>query len=291
MSTFFKRKYSLSLGAEPIEDLRCSFEIERTLKKQPNKARITLYNLNQSTRSQLALSTDTITMRLEAGYEFKQNLIFTGDLRRVDQKIEKSDWITNLRAGDGEKGIALGRASKSFKKGASVSDTLQYLVKQVTGVDTGNVVEKIKKGDLKGAITQMQSGFVAHGNAYDLLHKYMGFLGYDLSIQDGNLIALGPLEFLDLPVVELNSSTGLINTPEFGEKGFVKATSLLNSDLIPGCQVNLKSESGEGGLYRVEGVTHKGDTHGNDWFSEMTLRSLTAQFKRFQQVAAQANTA
>jgi hypothetical protein len=50
------------------------------------------------------------------------------------------------------------------------------------------------------------------------------------------------------------------------------ANSLLQPTVEPGGYVQLKTADVAGEFFRVERVRHSGDTHGDNWFSELTLR-------------------
>ena len=51
-----------------------------------------------------------------------------------------------------------------------------------------------------------------------------------------------------------------------------QVTSLLQPLIEPGGYVQIKSKSINGEFFRVEEVTHVGDTHGNDWHTNLILR-------------------
>jgi len=51
-----------------------------------------------------------------------------------------------------------------------------------------------------------------------------------------------------------------------------KAASLLQPLMEPGGYVQLKTRDIDGEFFRIEEVNHVGDTHADDWYSELTLR-------------------
>jgi hypothetical protein len=51
-----------------------------------------------------------------------------------------------------------------------------------------------------------------------------------------------------------------------------KVKSLLQPQLEPGGYVQLKTESILGEFFRIEELTHTGDTDGSEWHTEITLR-------------------
>jgi hypothetical protein len=51
-----------------------------------------------------------------------------------------------------------------------------------------------------------------------------------------------------------------------------KVKTLLQPLVEPGGYVQVKSKGVDGEFFRVEELTHTGDTHGNEWHTELTLR-------------------
>lgn len=69
----------------------------------------------------------------------------------------------------------------------------------------------------------------------------------------------------------LSPETGLLDSPEIGDHGHVKAKALLIPDLVPGRLVVLESELARG-TYRIEKAEYTGDTAGEDWDVELDLK-------------------
>lgn len=280
MSEFYKRKARLQLNTKLITELRIYFHIEKSLKPRPNQAEVKIWNLSEETRKSFEKD---VYIALEAGYGVDLNSIFVGNLTKVDHVRQGADWITSVRVGDGHKEIKKARVSTSFRPGSRPEDIIRTLSDRMTqtfstkGFDvklaTGNAMTKARQGDVNGAIKELTQGFVAVGSAFDELTRFGNNLGYDVSIQDKQLLFLAKNETDGKKDFVLSSSTGLIGSPELAEDNHVKARALLNGELRPGRGVLLKSEQFNG-RYRIERCLMQGDTHGTDWYTELLLKKL-----------------
>jgi hypothetical protein len=255
-------------GQKPT--LRFTFRIERSNQKEPNTAEISIWNLSKTTRS--ILQEDEIQTILEAGYHGSRETIFHGELEYGSTMRDGTDWITTLQSTDGGRQVASSRVNFSRKGGVPIGDVMTALAKEL-GVGLGNAVEKASGGSLRGSVTEFINGVVLSGKTYDQLNKVAMQMGYGLSIQNGQIQLLGPTETLKDRAALLTRTTGLIGSPEPGEKGRVRARSLLQPGLIPGRRVRIESEAVTG-FYRVDRVVFSGDTWGTDWYSDIEGKPL-----------------
>lgn len=280
MGELFDRDVLLNAGGVQIasrsptggrrDTLRFTFRIERSLSKDPNTAEISIWNLNKETRSLLQeLDLETV---LEAGYVGSRSTIFSGQLDYGSPSRDGTDWITTLQSADGGKQISKARVNLSFGSGTPVGTVLLQLAKEL-GLGLGNVVEKASAGSIRGKVTEYLQGIAMNGSAYEELNKIAKQMGLGLSIQDGQVQLLAPVETLRGDAVLLTRRTGLIGSPEVGEKGRVKARSLLQPDLVPGRRVRIESEQVTG-FFKVMRTVFLGDTWGQDWYSDIEGKPL-----------------
>jgi len=269
----FGRRWTVQLGTILIDALRVTFKVVRTSKRDPNTLELAIYNLAPTTRAQLSAPT-VLPLILQAGYATTMQQIFSGDVRRdgVSHVREGSSWVTRIRCGDGERAYRAARVQTSFVRGTPITTILQTIA-ATTGLPIGNLLQKAGQGDVGGALSQAINGLVASGNSFDKLERIMGSMGYDLSVQDGQLQALAPVETTPEPAIVLSSFNGMIGSPETGANGVVKVKSLLQPGAHPGRPVSMQSLALQG-PYRIEAVTHEGDSHGLPWYSELELKPL-----------------
>jgi hypothetical protein len=252
------------------DTLRFTFKIELSTKKPPNTATISIWNLSKPTRAILqAIALQTV---LEAGYFGSRSTIFSGKLEYGATARDGTDWVTTLQSSDGGRQVAESRVSLSFKKGTPIGTVLTRLAKEL-GLGLGNVAQKASAGSLRGSVTEFINGVVLSGKTYDQLAKVAKQMGYGLSIQNGQVQLLAPLEVLNNEAVLLTKTTGLIGSPEAGEKGAVKARSLLQPDLVPGRKIRIESEEVTG-FFKVERSVFVGDTWGQDWYTDIEGKPL-----------------
>jgi len=88
-------------------------------------------------------------------------------------------------------------------------------------------------------------------------------------VQDGEIV----IHTFAGTAVLLTPETGLIGSPTPQNDGRVSAQSLLQPDLIPGRQVQIKSKHVQG-MYVVETAQYEGETAGDAWFVNITARPL-----------------
>lgn len=280
MSRLFARRCVVTLGRPPtpdefalktptalrVEGLRVVFKIDRDLKPQPNQSEIVIYNLSESSRAKLEHVGQRVV--LEAGYVGGVAQVFSGDVRRAFSTKQGPDWLTKIEAGDGERAFAFARVSKSYGPGTKIADVLRDTVKSLK-TDPGTALEKV--GEVVG---EFVSGFAQHAKASTELTRLLGQHGYSWSIQDGRIEVLGPKDSLPETVPVLTSETGLVGSPTIAvptkrtQPATMKCRSLLLPMLRPGQRVKLKAEA-ISGLFIATKVTHTGDTHGDDWFTEI----------------------
>ncbi len=246
--------------------LRIAFKITKTAEKEPNTAEITVSNLSPARRS--SLQAKGVKVHLEAGYEATGlSRLFVGDARSIDHVRDGANWNTIIKCGDGERAYRFARVNESFASGVTAGDILRRIADRM-GLPLGNVDEKA------AALTfRFDHGYVAHGPAQAALDRLARSVGLTFSIQDGQLQVLGPDEALSQSIPEISPETGLIGSPEMGtpekpgKPALVKLKTLL-LPTAPGKLVRLKSKRYDGQL-RVKKLTHSGDTHGGDWYTEI----------------------
>lgn len=258
-----------------IEDLRIEFEIEHNLTKHPNQCLIKITNLNESTRS--AFKKEPLKLTLEAGYIGGMSVLFSGDITYALSAQNGPDWVTTIQGADGGRLLRYGRVNKSYAAGTARKDIIGDLLKDA-GKDVPDVIKNsdVFKGIVSGGIALLGS----HQDAVnDLVKPY----GYTYSIQDDQAVFLRE-DDLDGEEYEINESTGLIGSPEFGKpdrKGKdpdVTVRTLLHPKIRPGHPVHITSRELTGS-FKVKKVKHRGDNLEGDWMSEIIIRPASLKPK------------
>lgn len=260
-----------------FEKLRIRFKVEKTPGMVPNTADISIFNLADSSRRRLKSAWALTT--LEAGRPDAVGLVFMGNARTIDHVRHGPDWVTHIQCGDGEVAYRFSTANQNYIAGTPFKDAAIYLARQMDGIDVSAFVKKINSGEIAGVFTQFVHGVTLFGNAGEELERMMAAAGYQLSIQDHELTAVRVTETSGVSVVELTPTSGLIGSPEHaapdrsGLPAVLKAKCLLQPRIRPGDRVRFKGIHDDRitGDYRAMKVTHTGDTHALDWYSDLEL--------------------
>lgn len=284
MTALYNRDFSFKLGVTPIEihapmipvkddenavtTLRVVFDIEKTSSSDPNTAEVEIYNLSETHRSMLqqyaGQPSTLFPLMIEAGYVGTKEMIFLGDIESAESYKEGTTWITKILSADGGSKHASMRFNKSFAPGTTVVAMLTEVI-AAFGIGPGNAIQMLAASPR--GFTVFQKGVVVTGRISNILDKYVGSAGFQWSIQNNQLQVLQPRMANLEPAVFLDSTTGLIGSPEVGEKGRITFRSLLQGSIRPGRRVVLASTTAKG-TYVVERARYIGDTWGGDWYAD-----------------------
>jgi hypothetical protein len=268
----YDRVYKLQVDDIVINDLDIDFSVTKTLKKEPNTLHLTIINLNPEHIKQLQEAKDPV-VQLEAGYASRSGVIFLGDVRDVDSEYVKPNWITTLESGDGEKATQFDRINKSFRAGTDLPTVLQEVAKSMGGIGFGNLKQLAFAGTLPGGSKNFPNGVTVSGNSAREMNRLVRSAGLEWSIQDKKFQLLEAGKTLQTKAIVLTPSTGLIGSPTISNDGILYFTSLLNSDILPGRQLIVKSAQ-INGRFRVERCTYEGQTDGQPWYVNGEAKEL-----------------
>lgn len=253
-----------------ITDLRIEFEIEKSLDKQPNKGDVKITNCAPTTRA--FLEKRPLIVRVDAGYDGDVGHLFTGDLRWGASKLSNVNWETRLQLADGDRAYRYAAVNRSYKKGTTVLTALRECASAMSLVLPSNLEVT---PDLQ---RQFATGISIQGPARDELTRLLAPFGYTWSIQDGKIQILKDADPRPGVALLISKDTGLIGTPEYAAPENIKKPPtltirhLLYRSVTPGGLVRVKSK-GTDGVFKVQRVKHHGDTHGDEWTTEIEARA------------------
>jgi hypothetical protein len=275
--TLFNRKFLLEIGdqtgAQAIDTLRVSFNVERTVEPNPAKADITVYNPSETTISR-AQQADSV-VRLQAGYEDSLAVIYEGRIRRTMVQHSGPDVVLTINCGDGDSAYRTSRITQSFPPNTRISKIIRAVIKTM----------KQKDVKIKAALASLDRDLAASGHRANkqvttkgvsldgssAFHLTNLLAQYDMQwdIQDGELVIAKRNEpSTQFPsAVVLRSDTGLVGAPKIGENNVLTATSLLQPGIRPLRQVKIEDSRSANGFYVVQKVKHSGDFEGNSWYT------------------------
>lgn len=270
MGKLFGRRCRVQVETLGLDGFDVRFEITKSLApKTPNAAEVQIYNLNTDHRQQLQ-ELEKVYLSIEAGYESGMSLIFRGDLRDVTSARNGPDWVTTITSDSGRRARKK-RIVKSFAPGSSVSSVLQAAAKAM-GVPLGNTAARTVSAKIAGTqATKFFNGYAIAGAIDEELDRLARSCNLEWSIQDGELQFLDYGEPLAQLAVKLTPETGLLGSPEPGNKGITEARCLIIPDVYPGRRVQMESEHVRG-MYRIETTKHVGSTFGDEWYIDLQLK-------------------
>jgi hypothetical protein len=260
MTTLFRRRYVLTVHDLEITGLDIAFSVERTLRREPNRASVRVWNLSEDHRSSIGRM-ERVRVRLEAGYEQASGVIFDGYLVEGLSRKDGASWVTELRSGDGHHATRSSRISWSFRAGASLSALLERTATAM-GVGLGNALDAFGRAGTPAG-TLLEQGAVS-GRADDVLSHLCDACGLEWSIQGGVLQVLDRSGALRRSAIVLDPGTGLVGSPHVDSRGRLHAEALMVPEIEPGRLVSVSSAHVEG-VWRVTKATFAGESSGKQW--------------------------
>ncbi len=273
MPRLFDRKCRVEIDGEgvraSIEDLRVTFSVNKT-RSWVSEMQVRVYNVNPDTR--LTANKSRATVRLFAGYGTPL-LVAQAQITFVVVEREPPDIILAMDCLDGIVDLRRTRVSLSFERGATVGQVLEAVTEQL-----GLPVRPIEV-DLESPLRGGYSHVGGVGTALDDMVEQVNAVW---SIQNGEILILESGQPIPGEVALISPESGMIGSPEpideelgfddiGGEPRFgYTVRALLQPQIEPGQQVRIESADVRG-LFRVEEIEHKGDTHGPDFESVMKL--------------------
>jgi len=280
-----------------LSNLRIVFSVKKSDAQTPNSAEIRVYNLSKETASKIKKEFTNVV--LQAGYESNYGTIFAGNIKQV--RIGKeggTDTYTDIAAGDGDEAYNFAVVNQTLSAGADQQAQIEAVSRSLDEKD-------VRQGSITGVESnRLPRGKVMYGMARDYLRQSAAATETSWSIQDGKVQFVKLTGVLPSQAVVLNSKSGLIGTPEQTNDG-ITVRCLLNPQLkIAGkvqidqediaqaklpdtsssAEVNKPVEIEDDGFYRLLVVEHKGDTRGNDWYSDLVCLGVDATLPANKQV-------
>ena len=309
----FNRVAELTVGeangkAVIIRDLRFSFAINKDSDKTSNKLVLKIYNMNNQTRHLVERVNNNVI--LKAGYadDLGPITIFAGTVLSAWTIKDGNDVITELNVRDGALPLRQAKISVSYIPGISALSVLKDVADSF-GLPVKPLPESIEDKVYSSgfsfcgkAETAMKNICQYLGLTWSIQNHEVQILNKDKPFGD-ELVVLTPENgLIGIPSRIIDStrnqsqgesspaSSLLLSESLPGKQYQIEGytvKSLLQPRLYPGCYVGLESRAlllnpendNEGtklprAFFRAEVVTHSGDTHDGEWFTECELKSL-----------------
>ena len=272
------------------ESLRITFEIDRDLTQQTNKSNIKIYNLAPATAKKLEKA-DTIAL-LEVGYAEDIGLrrIFVGAVTSASTRQEDVDVETSLEVSDGQIAMRDTILSLGYSNGVHGEKIFNDIAVQM-GLITYIAPDVV--------FPTYSNGYSYIGKAAPCLDKICAAAGATWSIQNNVLQVILAGGNTNIKALVFAADSGLVGTPErivegvkrpdknaqkkrkvkkdkHEKKAGWRINVLLAPTLNPGDLVKVESKYLDG-WFKIESLRHTGDTHGQDWYTELELIELKVE--------------
>lgn len=253
----FDRVVELKIGDTDITGLDIVFEIEKDLSPEPNPCHVEIYNLSAKNRQTLSAAGQA-PVTLKVGYRDKTGIIFQGDMTNLRHEKHGPTWKTVLTTGDGALAIQRARINKSFAKGTPVKDVIKEIAMQLN-LPCDSAIKQ-----LEGIGETLVRGFSLSGCAMDELSRMLEQHGLSASIQNKALQIIKHGGFLSGKAISLTADSGLKASPEIGSDKTLCIRAVLMSELLPGSQVHVESQTFIG-FGTIQKVSFCGDNFAGEW--------------------------
>ena len=272
----------------PITKLRISFEVDKQDGEQFNNGKIRIYNLNASSRASLAKiihyeptpwAEPIVKCILKVGYGDELVQLISGDILIATNQRVGPDWITDIEIFTGLYDSQKSDVKLDYSKTTSAKKIVNDLLSTIENVDIQYTVEAEKALSNKKV-----QDYTMTGIAYNEGRLFLSRFGLDFIIEDdGILLVYVSGEPRETQRNESNSVTfkpanGLLGSPKVTRTG-VEFQALIRPQIKILQRVYVESQSVNETLqnqdkysneYFVTGLKHSGDTHSDEWYTEIT---------------------
>lgn len=259
-----------------IETLHVTFEVSKSSdnKKKSNSAAIEIYNLSDDTLKKF--ETEFIRCEFYCGYkDVGLKRLFAGDVTQVTTRKNGTDKVTQLLLGEGYVALNHTTLSETVPDNKTVAEAFEAIRKQMPGVVRG-----IYAGTNINNLIPF--GYPLTGTAKQMLQELSETYRVEYSIEQDTLSLRDESGVSDknkTTAFVISEQTGLIDIPYYTSpsatktkgdntrKEGVQFKALLNTEIIPGKMIYLKSKAITG-YFKVTSTRHYGGFRDNDWYVE-----------------------
>ena len=288
-------------GAFTPPQLRVIFDVDRSISKDPSRAKVRVINLSKTSRERMAgivrrkidfsrefafidgrliegaalgggvaevveTAAGFGYIKLEAGYDGVASTIFEGGTNRVESEHVGTEWITEVVAGDGELSIQKAIANKTFAAGTPIVAIIAYLIRTMGLFPAGLATPPPVL-----AATTATTSIVCAGRARDILDELLRGVGLEWFVDSGEVWLLEPNGTIPVPPVPIALA---YDRPKKLENGTVEIRTPLERLARPGAPAAVALQSLQG-TYRINRARFVGDNRGGRYDTTLELQDLS----------------
>lgn len=299
MPDLFNRRASLLVVAGntalDLSEMQFSFHVQQQDVESPNNCAIRVFNLSAKTTKQIQGEFDKVI--LQAGYGNQYGVIFQGNVKQFRRgRLNATDTYLDILAADGDLAYNFAVMRESLGANSTPDQRFAAITRSLApfGITAGDVMP------YTGGI--LPRGKVLFAMARAEMRRLAESQGATWSIDNGQLNVVPLSGFRAGDAVVLTASTGMIGLPEQTDNG-INVRSLLNPRFVVGGRVQIDNASinqtvqqdpskpvgpfnvragipqqlatvSDDGLYRIYVAEHRGDTRGQEWYTDLTCLKL-----------------
>jgi hypothetical protein len=278
LPTFRRPIVATTTDVETVQDLRFRFSIERTIHKEPNDCKVTVFNMAE--RSRAYIQKRPLRVLLDVAWEgATPQRLFDGDLRWSESLLRQDTWETELELGDGERAFRYARANASFRAGTPVHDAVAKTIGFMGMKVPTNLASFSELTQRKFA-----SGVTLSGRAHFELTRLLDPLHIIWNIQDGLIYLFRKDEPRQRsePDLIVSEQEGMMGSPEYGapppdgKRPVLHVKTQLDARYVPGKAIRVEARAFSKGAnrFRLSRVRHEGDTWNGPWETQLEAEPL-----------------
>lgn len=240
---------------------RIKFKVDKNDGSDSNKAKVSIYNLNEDSRNFIEQENSAAILRV--GYGNDLSILFFGDLTKngINNKRVGPDIITTIDLDDAGNVLQTANIQIGLAAGATNIQVLNLAIEKL----------RLSAGPIIGLKTIVyKNGFTFSGMVSVLLNQLTKQMGLLWSVNDGEISILPPKITEPGQIISLGPKTGLIGSPTKTQENF-KFQSLIIPSIRPNKKVFIKSRIALGELgatIKVTKAEYEGDTHEGNWLTK-----------------------
>lgn len=277
----------LSPLARKISDpLRITFNIRKTITREPNLAQIKLYNLSPDTEREIIQEGTQLV--LSAGYD-TPGVIFKGQVYQPLRSRENTtDYVLSLSAMDGDAYLNLGFLSGTILSNQSRREIASQILRDSNiQLDSSQLDELTETNFVDGSTPKNERAKVLFGEPGKYLSNLATMGNSSFYIDNNEARFFNPLSNVGKNTAHLiNANTGMIGFPEQIPYG-VRVKCFLNPNIRLGDFIKIDNKTvilndidfqdtnyqshllNADGVYRIIEIVYQGDYRGDDWYCEI----------------------
>jgi len=275
----FDRNYFLTIELADRSELTIflpatiEFNITRNILSSANNCEIRLYNLSPKNRDLIRFDfsdygTSFRKVKLNAGYGTNLPQIFIGNINQAWSFREGTEFVTTIQCFDGGDSFVNGAipGTATFPAGTPMQTVYKTLMGYLPDISFGAIGDSFIYGE-GGSILSTTRSSSYTGNVVENLRALSGSAFF---IDNGKSYILGNNEYISGSISEINSQSGLLNTPlrernqvtlEMVFEPYLKVGQRINLETQTFSRLNSSSENttaNVNGLYKIVSLNHKG---------------------------------